>query len=70
MGAMVHARIRRLVFGALDPKTGAAVSLYRLGEDARLNHRFTTVGGIEAEACGDVLRRFFAERRAPRASLR
>jgi tRNA(adenine34) deaminase len=63
MGAMVHARIRRLVFGALDPKAGAAVSLYRAGEDARLNHRFPAVGGVDAEACGDLLRAFFAARR-------
>ncbi len=69
MGAMVHARIRRLVFGARDPKAGAAVSLYRAGEDARLNHRFPTVGGVDAAACGDLLRAFFAARRK-RASER
>src|SRR5262245_57810362 len=45
MGALVHARIGRLVFGAYDPKAGAATSLYRVGEDVRLNHRFVAVGG-------------------------
>lgn len=63
MGAMVHARVRRLVFGARDPKAGAAVSLYRAGEDARLNHRFPAVGGVDEEACGALLRAFFAARR-------
>lgn len=63
MGAMVHARVRRLVFGAADPKAGAATSLYRAGEDARLNHRFPSVGGVEADACGAILRAFFAARR-------
>jgi tRNA(adenine34) deaminase len=63
MGAMVQARIRRLVFGAYDPKAGAATSLYRVGEDSRLNHRFAVVGGIEAEECGALLRAFFVERR-------
>jgi tRNA(adenine34) deaminase len=66
MGAMVHARIRRLVFGAYDPKTGAAASLYRVGEDRRLNHRFVAVGGVEAAECGSLLRQFFVARRARR----
>jgi tRNA(adenine34) deaminase len=63
MGAMVHARVRRLVFGAVDPKAGAAVSLYRAGEDPRLNHRFAVVGGVGADECGALLRAFFVERR-------
>jgi tRNA(adenine34) deaminase len=66
MGAMVHARIARLVFGAEDPKAGAAVSLYRLAEDRRLNHRFAVVGGIEAEAGAALLRDFFRRRRKSR----
>jgi tRNA(adenine34) deaminase len=70
MGAMIHARVRRLVFGAADPKSGAAVSLYRVGEDRRLNHRFVAVGGIDADRCGDVLRHFFVERRARARSQR
>jgi tRNA(adenine34) deaminase len=64
MGAMVHARIRRLVFGAHDPKAGAAVSLYRVAEDRRLNHRFPISGGLEAAACGALVRDFFTSRRA------
>jgi tRNA(adenine34) deaminase len=63
MGAMVQARIRRLVFGAYDPKAGAAVSLYRIGEDPRLNHRFPVVGGVDADECGALLRAFFIRRR-------
>jgi tRNA(adenine34) deaminase len=63
MGAMVQARVRRLVFGAYDPKAGAAVSLYRAGEDVRLNHRFPAVGGVDADECGALLRAFFVERR-------
>jgi tRNA(adenine34) deaminase len=63
MGAMVHARIGRLVFGAYDPKAGAATSLYRVGDDVRLNHRFAAVGGVLAEECGALLKEFFALRR-------
>ena len=65
MGAMVHARIGRLVFGAYDPKAGAATSLFRVGEDVRLNHRFVAVGGVLAEECGALLKEFFALRRGP-----
>lgn len=68
MGAMVHARIRRLVFGALDPKTGAATSLYQIGHDRRLNHRFAADGGVLAEDCGALLREFFRARRANSSS--
>lgn len=69
MGAMVHARVARLVFGAADPKAGAATSLYRVAEDRRLNHRFPVEGGVAAAECGALLRAFFASRRtrAPRA---
>lgn len=69
MGAMVHARVGRLVFGALDPKTGAAISLYRIGDDRRLNHRFTVEGGVAAEECGALLRSFFRARRARRGGV-
>jgi len=64
MGALVQARVERLVFGAADPKAGAAVTLYRLGEDPRLNHRFATEGGVLADECGAVLSAFFRARRA------
>ncbi len=63
MGALVQARIERLVYGALDAKAGAAVSLYRLAEDERLNHRFTVEGGVLAEESARLLGEFFAERR-------
>jgi tRNA(adenine34) deaminase len=70
MGAMVHARVGRLVFGAIDPKTGAAQSLYRIGADRRLNHRFPCDGGILADECGMLLRTFFARRRTTARSQR
>jgi tRNA(adenine34) deaminase len=63
MGVMVHARIARLVFGAVDPKAGAAVSLYRVADDRRLNHRFPVNAGVLADDCGALLRQFFASRR-------
>jgi len=62
-GAMVHARVQRLVFGALDPKTGAAGSLFNLLQDDRLNHQVKCEGGIMREACGELLRIFFKNRR-------
>jgi tRNA(adenine34) deaminase len=63
-GAMVNARLGRLVFGASDPKAGAIVSLYRLADDARLNHRFSVVGGCAREASVELLQRFFKALRA------
>lgn len=63
-GAMVLARIDRLVFGATDPKAGAVVSLYRLLADERLNHRVPSDGGVLAEECGALLQEFFRKRRA------
>lgn len=62
-GAMIHARIARLAYGASDPKAGAVHSLYRLGDDSRLNHRFVVAGGVLAEECGQLLRDFFKKRR-------
>jgi tRNA(adenine34) deaminase len=62
-GAMVLARIDRLVFGAGDPKAGAAGSLLDLSCDPRLNHRFAVERGLLAEECGALLRAFFDERR-------
>lgn len=58
-GAIVQARIRRVVFGARDPKGGAAVSLYTLLTDPRLNHRCEVVEGVLGEACGGILSDFF-----------
>jgi tRNA(adenine34) deaminase len=62
-GALLQARIARLVFGAADPKGGGAVSLYRLLDDARLNHRVAVTGGIRAAACAELLSGFFHEKR-------
>ena len=62
-GALVNARIARLVFGATDPKAGAVVSLFQLGSDARLNHRFEIRGGVLADEGGRRLSDLFAERR-------
>ncbi len=62
-GALVLARIQRLVFGADDPKGGAVGSLWDIPRDPRLNHRVEVVRGVEAEACASLLRDFFATRR-------
>jgi tRNA(adenine34) deaminase len=62
-GAILHARIERLVFGAADPKGGAAVSLYRLFEDRRLNHAVAVTEGILREACAEILSGFFRGKR-------
>lgn len=62
-GAMVLARIDRLVLGAADPKAGAVGSLLDLSQDPRLNHRFPVERGVRAEECGAVLRAFFEARR-------
>lgn len=63
-GAMIHARISRVVFGASDPKTGAVESLYQILSDSRLNHQPEVSGQVMANACGSLLRDFFAARRA------
>ena len=62
-GAVVNARLGRLVFGADDPKAGAVGSLYDVPADTRLNHRPPVTGGVRAVECGDLLRSFFAARR-------
>lgn len=62
-GALVNARIARLVFGAHDPKAGAVCSLFQIGSDARLNHRFEIVGGFMADEGARRLSAFFAELR-------
>jgi len=63
VGAIFHARVRRVVFGAKDPKTGAAGSVVDLFAEERLNHHATVEGGLLADECGELLRRFFADRR-------
>ena len=62
-GALVNARIGRLVYGATDPKAGAVASLYEVCGDDRLNHRPPVTSGVLAEECGAVLKAFFAARR-------
>ncbi|RUM38900.1 MAG: tRNA-specific adenosine deaminase [Desulfobulbus sp.] len=61
--AMVHARIARLVYGAVDPKGGGVVSKYGIGVDGLLNHRFSVTGGVLQEKCSKLLRDFFQKRR-------
>ena len=63
-GAVVLARIPRLVFGALDPKSGACGSLRNVVQDERLNHCCTVVGGVLERECGELLKRFFAQLRS------
>jgi tRNA(adenine34) deaminase len=63
MGAALHARVAKLVFGAPDPKTGAAGSLYNLAEDTRLNHRIEVISGIMEMECRTLLQDFFRLRR-------
>lgn len=62
-GALIQARVKRLVYGAEDPKAGGVRSLYFLLEDERLNHRVEVTAGVLLEECREVLRRFFQERR-------
>ena len=63
MGALVQARIERLVFGAYDPKAGAAGSAIDLSDSPSFNHRFEINGGVLAEECGAVLKTFFESKR-------
>jgi tRNA(adenine34) deaminase len=65
-GALVNARISRLIYGCDDPKAGAARTLYRLCDDPRLNHRMEVVGGLMPAACGALLQEFFRNRRGRR----
>lgn len=62
-GAIHHARIAKLVFGASDPKTGACGSVINLMEEPRLNHHTEVTGGVLAQECGSLLSQFFASRR-------
>ncbi len=62
-GLMIHTRIKRIVFGAFDPKTGAAGSMFSLINDSRHNHQIEVVGGILQDECSQVLKSFFQGRR-------
>ncbi len=65
-GAIVNARVRRLVYGCPNPKAGAVATLYQIPTDPRLNHRVEVVGGIRSEECAALLQAFFIElRRGP-----
>jgi tRNA(adenine34) deaminase len=66
MGAILHARVRRLVFGALEPRTGAAQSCYTIGTDDLLNHRLEINGGVLEAECSQIIKDFFRKRRAER----
>ncbi len=68
VGAILQARIRRLVFGCLDPKAGAVESLYGLCDDARLNHRLPVAGGILARESSELLEKFFKTLREAKKS--
>jgi tRNA(adenine34) deaminase len=69
VGAMFHARIARVVFGAPEPKTGAAGSVFNLFAETRLNHHARIHGGVLAEECAKVLSDFFAARRIQQKAL-
>jgi tRNA(adenine34) deaminase len=64
MSAIIHARVKRLVFGAKDPKWGGAGSLYDLGSDKRLNHSVETYGGILKKETSDIIKTFFKNKRS------
>ena len=70
MGAIILARIERLVFGCLDPKAGAAGSLYDLATDRRFNHQVAVAAGVREEECSAVLSGFFRELRLQKKALR
>ena len=65
-GAMIHARVGRLVYGAPDPKTGGVVSCYQVGGDGKLNHQLKVEGGVMAEECAELLSSFFRKKREQR----
>jgi tRNA(adenine34) deaminase len=67
-GALVAARVRRVVFGASDPRAGACGTLYNLCADPRLNHELEVRGGVGAAECAALLSSFFAEKRTERGS--
>ena len=62
-GALVHARVSRLIYGAIDPKAGGVVSLFQVGQDTRLNHLLAVEGGLLAEESATLLKDFFRQRR-------
>jgi len=69
LGAMLHARLRSVVYGAPDPKTGACGGLLNLADNVQLNHHTQVIGGVLAEPCGALLRQFFRARRGARMTV-
>ncbi|CAN1489369.1 CumB Cytosine/adenosine deaminases [Burkholderiaceae bacterium] len=69
MGAIMHARLARVVFGASDPKTGACGSVINLPSESRLNHHTRVEGGVLAHECGETLRDFFKRRRSKESHI-
>jgi tRNA(adenine34) deaminase len=69
-GALVNARVERLVYGCPNPKAGAVHTLYRLTADRRLNHRIQVTGGVRQEECAELLRAFFSQLRQPASASR
>lgn len=67
-GAIIQARLARVIYGALDPKCGAVVSLYKILTDSRLNHQVDVTGGVLKEECGEIISRFFREKRVVSAA--
>jgi tRNA(adenine34) deaminase len=63
-GALVNARVERLVYGATDPKAGACGTLYDIPRDSRLNHRLEVTAGVRAEECGEILTSYFRAKRS------
>jgi len=63
-GAIVQARIPRVIFGTTDPKAGACTTLYSITDDPRLNHRCAVLGGVLQDDCKSILQQFFAQQRA------
>lgn len=68
-GALIHARVKRVVFGAYDPRTGSAGSVFEVLTTDKLNHRIEVEGGVLAEECGESLRSFFRSRRGAKAPV-
>jgi tRNA(adenine34) deaminase len=63
MGAIIHARVAKVIYGAPDPRWGAAGSLYHFGDDPRLNHRLEILGGVLEDPCKAIMQTFFRSRR-------
>jgi len=62
-GSLIHARVEEVIFGVSDPKGGGLVTLYQLGNDARLNHQLKVTSGVLKAECGAIIQRFFQEKR-------